>query len=40
MVQNWDNILQKNIIENNCNALLPVKNDLDETIFTIRFDRK
>ena len=29
----------KNIIENNCNALLSVKNDLDEAIFTIKFNR-
>ena len=30
----------KNIIENNCNALLSAKNDLDEAIFTIRFNRE
>ena len=29
----------KNIIENNCNALLSVKNNLDEAIFTIKFNR-
>jgi signal transduction histidine kinase/ABC-type amino acid transport substrate-binding protein len=28
----------KNIIENNCNALLTVKNNQNETIFTIRFN--
>ena len=28
----------KNIIENNCNALLTVKNNLNEAVFTIRFN--
>jgi PAS domain S-box-containing protein len=30
----------KNIIENNCNALLTVKNNLNEAIFTIKFNKE
>jgi PAS domain S-box-containing protein len=30
----------KSIIENNCNASLNIKNDLDEAIFTIRFNKQ
>lgn len=30
----------KSIIENNCNGLLTVKNNLDDTVFTIRFNKE